>query len=614
MDARQDPPLTAEVVASGALRLQQPTAEGDLIYWLEGRPQEKGRVALMCADVEGGIRELVEAPTSVRSRLHAYGGGAYAVQGARYVYISAGDQALHLGELEGGDRTVVTFDDHALGDLAWHPDGQSVFCVRERISDPDNRRGQECLVRIQLADGSHERVAAGHEFYGYPTVSACGRRLAYLTWDSPDMPWDRTRLWCLDLSSGQLVEVALGKNISAFQPTWLADGSLVFAADLDGFWHLQRWDGESVHQLTLGRREHAFPQWVAGMRYFSEVEPGVLLSAATQDGRWIVYRVEVETGDTTPLELPVTHIEHLAGACSGDTALLAGAPDTPITVWRLSQGTIGSVRPAHQVVERLDLAASLSRPETFSFTTGPSETAHAHYYPPVDSDGPAPLIVRCHGGPTSAAGTALELKTQFWTLRGFGVVEVNYRGSSGYGRGYRERLYGRWGIADVEDAAAAARALIERGAADPKAVFISGSSAGGYTVLRALMYGAVFRGGACYYGVADLEALARDTVRFEARYGDRLIAPYPAEAEKHRDLSPINHAEDLRRPVIFFQGSADEVVPPDQTRRMAAALRERGIAVEVHEFPEEGHGFRGAGTIRACLESELAFYRALTAG
>jgi dipeptidyl aminopeptidase/acylaminoacyl peptidase len=624
-----DSPISAARVAAGGRRLQQPQVHDGSIYWAEGRPEEKGRITVVSVAADGGRRVWVPAPHSVRSRINGYGGGAFAVDhgGSRVYFVDAATQALFVSETD-SVRRVGGLEGHAYGDLLLDLPRDRLLCVRERMHGVIGDGPVEALVGLSLIDGAETVIASGHDFYGYPALSPDGTQIAFLTWDQPDMPWDATSLWRSDLDPGgglrEASIVAGGDDVSIVGPCFDADGCLLYASDVDTGADERRWqlfrnqsDGTD-RQLTTDQREHAAPQWVPGMRLLagpaSSGDSSDLLIASTADGTWRVDHLI--DGVMTPVPLTgITHVEHLTGD-GGTSALVGGGPSLPSSLFRLdASGTLETLARSSD----LELVPSLiSQPRAIAFPSG-GETAHGFLYQPINPGDSAPasarppLIVKCHGGPTAATQTTLELKVQYWTSRGFALLDLNYRGSTGYGRAYRERLYGSWGVVEVEDAAAGVRHLAEQDLIDPEACFISGSSAGGYTVLRALMYTDAFRAGACYYGVSDLEAICDDTTRFEARYGDRLIAPYPDAIERYRELSPIHHVEDLRRPVIFFQGGEDEIVPPDQTRRMAAALAERDITHEEHHYPSEGHGFRNAETIVDCLTKELAFYQQLLA-
>lgn len=609
-------PLAAERVGGGTLRLEQPLFADGAVYWVEGRPGEGGRCALLRAVPGAEPEELVPAPFSVKNRALETGGGACAVQGERLWFTNDADRCIYQRDGAGAIRRLTPEAADRYADLQYDARRERLIVVREDHAAP----GEPALSLASIAAGTGARLTLheGYDFYSSPRLSPDGRQLAWLAWRHPDMPWDATELWLADFGSDGGLQnprrVAGGPGESVLQPEFSPDGVLHFVSDrAGGWWNIHRLEAGRVRPVTRERAEFAMPRWAFGMRHYGFLADGSLLAAFTRDGLWQLARV-ARDGRLQRIELPFTSIEHLHVG-PGGAALLGGAADRPLTVARLDAG--GRFAPLRQAAA-LDLPPrALSRPEPLSFPTAGGETAHALYYPPASADyrGPAggrpPLLVKCHGGPTGATSSTLDLKIQFWTSRGFAVLDVNYRGSTGYGRAYREKLYGQWGIADVEDCLAGARHLAERGLADPARLLISGSSAGGFTVLAALTFHELFAAGASYYGIGDLEACMRDTHKFESRYGDRLIGPLPEARATYRARSPLLHAERLRRPVIFFQGTEDRVVPPAQSETMHAALRDNGVTTALLLFEGEAHGFRSAASIARALNAELAFYGAV---
>jgi dipeptidyl aminopeptidase/acylaminoacyl peptidase len=411
--------------------------------------------------------------------------------------------------------------------------------------------------------------------------------------------------------------VAGGERESIFQPAWSPAGELHFVSDRSGFWNLYRQPKDTAPAQSLCPRAAEFgaPQWGFGMTTYGFAEDGRIICAFTENGTWRMAALDSKTGELRPYDLPYTTISmSCAVRVDGRRAVfVAGSPTETDCVVELDleRGKTQILR--RSAATRID-PGYVSIPEAIEFPTVAGQTAHAFYYPPANRDFEAPLgtrpplLVLCHGGPTSAVWSTLDLKLQFWTSRGFAIAEVNYGGSTGYGRAYRERLEGQWGVVDVDDCEAAAQALVARGAADPAKLAIAGGSSGGYTVLCALAFRDVFRAGASHYGVSDLETLARDTHKFESRYLDRLVGPYPAARELYIERSPVHHADRIRRPVIFFQGLEDPIVPPNQAERMVAALKERGVPTAYLSFPGEQHGLRRAESITRMLDAELAFY------
>lgn len=609
-------PISAATVAGGTLRLQQPSVVDDCIYWVEGRPAEKGRNVLMC-DTGQGPRELTPAPFNVRTRALEYGGGAYAVSGDTVYFVHADDQCIYCLPGGGAPTRVTEPGDVRFADLLPDPARGRLLAVRENhAAQPEPVLD---LVAIALDSGRITSLVEGSDFFSSPRLSPDGERLAWLTWEHPDMPWDATALWCATLDArGQVMapeSIAGGSRESILQPEWGPDGNLYFASDRTGWWNLYRWQDGDVLPVTAETAEYAHPRWAFGMRSYGVLDDGRLIAARTRDGLWETLEIDPGSGRARILDTGCTSIEHLQAAGSS-AVLLGGAAAMPLSVVQYTPAG-DHCRRIRAAISEPPPAEVLSRPKPVSFPTADGDTAHGLYYPPhnngyVGPEGSAPpLLVKCHGGPTGATGSALDLKLQFWTSRGFAVLDVNYRGSTGYGRDYREKLYRRWGLADVADCVAGARYLAERGLADRHRLVISGNSAGGFTVLCALTFHDCFAAGASYYGLGDLSAASADMHKFEARYGDRLVAPWPEAKAEYDARSPLFNIERLDRPVIFFQGLEDPVVLPEQAETMVDALRDKGVPVAYLRFEGEGHGFRQQSTIERTLNAELGFYAAM---
>ncbi|MGH8162555.1 MAG: prolyl oligopeptidase family serine peptidase [Gammaproteobacteria bacterium] len=601
-------PLGAEAVAAGARRLAEPQVGSGAFYWLESLPAEGGRTTLMSAAAGCAPHSLLADPWNVASRVNEYGGGAYTLAPGGPWFVNGEDQAL-CRIRNGAVERLFRAEGLALGDLAWDRTRDRVLAAAE-----DRGAGTQSLVAID-AGGRLATLAAGADFYAAPRVSPDGARLAWLEWDAPDMPWDATRLMLASVSeAGELRDARLnggGAGESLAQPEWSPDGNLYVVSDRDGgYWNLYRARAHGLVPVRRARAECARPAFAFAQRLYAFTPTGGLVLAEAADGLWRCLEGRREGGEMALVLAGQTEVAGLHAGPAG-TAILAGGAATPLTLFVRLRG-----EPDFRVLATsLDLALApgfISRPEPVGFATGQDGKAHGLYYAPAHpgerTAGPAPLRVRCHGGPTSTASSALDPKTLYWTSRGFAVLELNYRGSTGYGRGYREALYGQWGVADATDACAAARELVARGLADPERMAIAGGSAGGLTVLNALAGETPYAAGASHYGVADLTALTRTTHRFEARYGEQLVGPWPAARATYEARSPFNRVGEIARPVIFFQGLDDPVVPPAQSREMARALAARGIAVALETFPGERHGFRRAETISRVLEAELAFY------
>ena len=647
-------PLTAEMVARQGLRLGAVAVDGDDIFWIEGRPAEGGRNVLVRRAPDGTIADITPAGFNVRTRVHEYGGGACLVSGGEVFFSNFADQRLYrMRARPGAAPTAVTPDGpwcyaDAILDLA----RRRLVCVREDHSVGTDRHhaapaGHEpvnTLVAIPLDAGEHagDVIASGCDFYSTPRLSPDGARLSWLQWRHPQMPWDGTELWvagvAADGSLAHPARAAGGDSESIYQPGWSPGGVLYYVSDRDGWWQIYRGDrpGRPVVANPPEQSEFGRPQWVFGSATWTFVGPARMVAAYTQRGRWHLAAVDVETGAWERVAIDLEPREWLVGAgaavrTDGEATAVSppaasAAAHVPAVVMVAASPTVADtvvrVHVETGAVERLRASSSLvldpgdvSVPEAIEYPAGNGGTAHAFYYRPANARHTAapgarpPLIAISHGGPTTAATGTLDLRVQFWTTRGFAVVDVNYGGSSGYGRAYRQRLEGRWGIVDVGDVVDAARHLVAAGAADPARLIVRGGSAGGYTTLAALTFHAgVFTAGASYYGVSDLEALARDTHKFESRYLDRLVGPYPARAEVYRERSPIHFADRLGCPLILFQGLEDKVVPPNQSAMMADAVRAKGLPVAYLAFDGEQHGFRRAETIARCLEAELDFY------
>ncbi|MGZ4716128.1 MAG: dipeptidyl-peptidase 5 [Acidimicrobiales bacterium] len=649
-------PITAELVVAGAVGLGDCRIGDDDVWWAESRPEQAGRIAVVRHRPGGGTVEAFGEEFSARSRVHEYGGGAWWLHDDTLFFTNATDQRLYRvdPDTEPGsfaspialtpDPAVLMADRYADGVLT--VDGRWVICVRERHDGPVVSNE---LVAIEAqAGGEPLIVVSGPDFVAAPRVSPDGLRLCWLQWNDPDMPWDGTELWMADLTSNHTCEVAAARRIagsrteSITQPEWHADGSLWFVSDRTDWWNLYRIGADSLPRgagastgpqtgdpeptpIGVIRGDIGVPAWVFAQSRYAFLPDGRVAVAYTADGVDHLAVISTPVRPDTPdhpgehlvvdLPTPFTTLSSLRTYGHG-LAMIAGAPtaEPVVAVADLpphGDATVGVLWAPRDL--GLD-PAWFSVPVPLDVPTTDGAVTHALYYPPTHpaahgpSDELPPLVVMIHGGPTSAARPQLSLALQFWTSRGFAVADVNYRGSSGYGRAYRGLLTGQWGIADVEDCVAVAEHLVAEGSVDPDRLAIRGGSAGGFTALCALTFHDRFGAGASLYGVADLEALARDTHKFEARYLDSLVGPYPAERERYLERSPIHHVDRLDRPVIVLQGLEDEVVPPAQSEMIVDALRAKGVPVAYLAFEGEQHGFRQAPNIRRALEAELYFY------
>ncbi len=613
-------PITPEMVTEAGIRLGEIKTDGPDIYWLEGRPAEGGRNVIVRLGGPNGAPGPVDVSPegyNVRNRVHEYGGAAYEVKDGVVYFSNFADQRIYRQTL-GEQPSPVTSDPEIpagdrFADGRFTPDGRFLVCVRER--HVEGREAANEVVAVQVHGGEQTLLAGGHDFYSFPRLSPEGTRLAYTAWDHPNMPWDEAELWVAALSprgaSSGAVQVAGGSGESIFQPEWSPDGKLHFVSDRTGWWNLYALEGGVVEPVFPVNAESGEPQWVFGQSTYTFLPDGsIALVVGGEAGRRLMI---IDRGRRArELELPYTSIGGIV-AMGNDLLITAAGPAEPTAIVRVdtASGAVKVIRKSSEVEVDANLIA---RPRSITFTTGDGEEAHAYYYPPTNPGfhAPAPekppLIVLSHGGPTSAASSSFSLGIQFWTSRGFAVADVNYRGSTGYGRAYRDALKERWGVVDTEDCINAARHLVDEGLADGRRAIIKGGSAGGYTTLCALVFHDYFAAGASYYGVADAETLATDTHKFESRYLDGLIGPYPEARDLYRQRSPIDYVNQLSCPVIIFQGLEDEIVPPSQADAMVAALQANGVPHAYLPFPGEQHGFRIAANIRRTQEAELYFY------
>lgn len=611
-------PITAELIVGGSVGLSQPTLDGDEIYWIEMRPSEGGRNVIVRRLASGETVDVTPPPFNARTRVHEYGGGDYLVSNRTVYFSNFSDQRLYVQTGNEPPFPITPAGDMRYASPVLDATRKRLICVREDHTDP-KREAINTIVAVNLdgSNGSGDILVSGKDFFGTAKVSLDGKRLAWITWNHPNMPWDGSELWTGEFSAdGSLANskcVTGGPRESIFQPEWSSEGALYFVSDRNGWWNLYRLTAAGlIEPMVEMQAEFGTPQWIFGLSNYAFANPGTIVCTYTQDGFSKIGTIDVATRQLQPVSSPYTDITFLRAA-DGRIVFRGGSPSEPPSIVSLSltDGESEVLRRSNNLeIDR----GYFSVPRAVEFPTENSLTAHAFFYPPrnLDYRGPdgelPPLLVKSHGGPTAAAGSALSLNTQYWTSRGIAVLDVNYGGSTGYGREYRERLNDNWGIVDVDDCANGARFLVERGEVDGNRLMITGGSAGGYTTLCALTFRDVFKAGASHYGVSDAEALAKETHKFESRYLDGLFGPYPEQREIYRARSPINFTGELSCPVIFFQGLEDKVVPPNQAEVMVEALREKGIPVAYVAFEGEQHGFRQAKNIKRALEGELYFY------
>lgn len=611
--------LTAEKVAGAVVAFQDLVLTDDAVYWSEMRPQEKGRNVIVKQIFGSSAQDILPQEFSARSRVHDYGGASFAVIDNVIYFTQDSDQRLYRF-VPGKTPIPLTPEGIRFAELKPSPYGLiGVGESHENAGEPEN-----FLACIDPHTGTVKRIATGHDFYASAAISTDGKKIAWICWDHPNMPWDDTQLWCGDLTAQGIENIhqidAQSTHQSFLQPQFSPAGDLWVLCDKNNWWNLYRIQGDQLIPMFEVNKDIGGPLWVFGQQQwtFYQDHPLVIFS---QNGRQHIFKIN--NGSAQALDLPYSSYSQLRVNARG-IAFLAGAPDKPSAVCWYFQEKLTVLRENRV----LDLASEeFSMPQHITFQSGTDRKAYGYYYPPKNtayqdwgentqdlggnpqdlSEKPL-LIVKSHGGPTGNCGCDFNAEIQYWTQRGYAYVDVNYAGSSGYGRAFRKSLNENWGIFDVEDCIAAADYLIAQGLADPKRLIITGGSAGGFTTLSALTFTDRFHAGACLYGVSDLAALAQETIKFESRYLDALIGPYPEMKSRYDARSPLFHIQHLSAPVIFFQGEQDKVVPVVQSQRCYEALKAKGIKTALWVFEGEGHGFRQAKTRQQVLMAQEAFY------
>ena len=612
-------PFTSDLIVSETIRLGQITLDGDDLYWVESRPTEGGRNVIVRLTPNGESTSLTPHTFNARTRVHEYGGGAFLVADGVIYFSNFSDQRLYRQRPGSPPDPLTPEQGYCFADGIMDRRRNRIMCLREDHTDPD-REPVNTIVGLPLGakaeDNAGQVLVSGHDFYSTPRLSLDGTHMAWLAWNHPNMPWDGTELWVGEINpDGAFIQthcVAGGPEESIFQPEWSPDGILHFVSDRTGWWNLYRLLDHRTEALCPMEAEFGEPQWILGVTTYGFESPTRLVCTYTQQGIWHLAVLDTGTGRLDTLDTPYTEI---GGPTlrNGRVICTASSPSEPLSIIQLDLETqkVESLRGS--VNFKID-PQYLSLPQAIEFPTEGERTAHAFFYKPRNADFQAPaterppLMVKSHGGPTGSTSTAFNLMIQYWTSRGFAVLDVNYGGSTGYGRAYRERLNDQWGIVDVDDCVNAVRYVIDRGEVDEKRVTITGGSAGGYTTLAALTFRDCFTAGSSYYGVSDLEALVRDTHKFESRYLDRLVGPYPERQDLYHERSPIYFTDRLSCPLILFQGLEDKVVPPNQAEKMFEAVRAKGLPVAYVPFEGEQHGFRRAENIKRVLDNELYFY------
>ncbi len=610
-------PISSSLIVRGVVELGGLVLDGRDVYWVESRPGEGGRNAIVRHAPDRSIEDVTPRSYNARTRVHEYGGGDFTVHAGTVYFSNFADGRIYRQRPGQGPQALTARNSRRYADMLVDASRDRIVAVREDHTAAEHEPVNE-LVGIGLENGEERVLASGNDFCSSPRLSPDGRRLAWLAWNHPNMPWDGTELWACDLDGDGIPQraqrVAGGLEESVFQPEWSPEGTLHFVSDRTGWWNLYRLREGRVEPLCEMEAEFGLPQWVFGMSTYAFASSACIVCAYKERGSSRLALLDTGTGKLESIETRYSDIAFVrTGEDTGRVVFRGASPTEPASIVSLDPTT-----GEHKVLRRsgedeID-PGYLSIPEPVEFPTEGGLTAHAFFYPPQNRnfDPPEgelpPLLVMGHGGPTAATSSALDLGIQYWTSRGIAVLDVNYGGSTGYGREYRRRLDGWWGIVDVDDCANAARHMAERGLADGGRLMITGGSAGGYTTLCALAFRDEFAAGASHFGVSDVEALAQETHKFESRYLERLIGPYPERADLYRQRSPIQSTDRLSCPVIFFQGLEDEVVPKDQAETMFEALKEKGLPVAYVPFEGEQHGFRRAENIRRALDGELYFY------
>ena len=614
-----DSPISSDLAASSAKSLGQLTVAGNDVYWLEGRPSEGGRYVIVRRSPDGTIADVTPEGLNARTRAHEYGGGSFFVSGTTVYFSNYADQRLYRQD-SGDDPIEITPEPEVESGLRFAdgvalPGGRTAVAVQERhFAD---REAANEIVRLSLDGSSAPQVlVSGNDFYAFPRVSPDGSKLAWTTWSHPNMPWDGCELWVADLDANGLSnqrKVAGGDSESIFQPEWSPNGDLYFISDRSNWWNLYRLDGNEIVPVAPMEAEVGVPQWVFGFSRYDFLADGSIACLYARDGNDHLGLIKPGSDEVEPIETGMTTLDYVHVSDDGRIWVIAGSPT--------EFSTIVAVDPKSGEVEHVyhssDLSIDqgyISVAEPIEFPTEHGLTAHALFYAPKNKDfaGPLgerpPLLVFSHGGPTSATDSQLRLGIQFWTSRGLAVVDVNYGGSTGYGREYRERLNGNWGVVDVDDCVNAAKYLAKRGDVDGERLAIRGGSAGGFTTLNSVTFRDVFSAGASYYGLADLPAFVSETHKFESRYLDGLVGPFPEARDVYEERSAAYHTDLLSCPLVLFQGLEDKVVPPHQAELMVEALQRKGLPYAYVAYEGEQHGFRKAENIKHSMEAELYFY------
>ena len=603
--------ITTDLMTAGTVGLTESRLHKGVVYWLELRPKEQGRTAIVCMDESDTRSELTTSAVSCRSSVHEYGGACYLPTDSGLFFVNQKDQQIYRIDQTGEVVKLTDAPDTRFADFCFN--GTTLVAVAEQHSKaPDSP--ENYLAAIDIDNGDVRALHQGQDFYSSATFSADGKRLSWITWMHPQMPWDGTNLWTAELATdGTLTNatvVAGGVDESIVQPEWSPDGQLYFVSDKSNWWNLYKLNGNDVEPVCPRQAEFGLPQWQFGMIRYGFIDRNTILTSFSENGTEKLASIDTRSGALAEIDREhsgYSSIRTEAGKYCYIAQSTTGFP--AVYVGDLSDEKIVCIS-SEPSVDRKNYSVA----QPISFPTSDNKTAYGYFYLPLHADYEGskeelpPLLVMIHGGPTSATSDSLSLKIQYWTNRGFAVLDVNYRGSTGFGREYRDALKTQWGIADVHDCDFGVRHLVETGQVDGNRVAIRGGSAGGFTVLAALAQTDSFKAGVSLYGVSDLTALASDTHKFESRYLDSLIGPYPERKDLYLERSPIHSADSITSPVLFLQGLDDKVVPPSQAEMMIESLVKNKVPVAYLPFEGEAHGFRKAETIALAFCTELKFY------
>ena len=608
-------PINADLITANTIGFVEACIDDEDIYWIESRPLEGGRYVIMRRAADGKIHECTPPDFYARTTVHEYGGSGFTVANGVIYFCNFKDQHLYRQPLDAVPQVLTPGDGYRYADLVVDEKRDRIICIRE--DHTGTGEAVNTIVGVNLNGGEHGQILVeGNNFYCSARLSPDGNKIAWLTWNHPNMPWDGCELWVADVNQDGSLQnadlVAGSATESIFQPEWSPDGVLHFVAEYSGWWNLYRWKDGKAEALCPMEAEFGQPQWFFGMFTYDFVSPTKILCCYSQNGTWHLAWLNTNKKKLTSIQTPYTDLYSIRAA-NGFAIFFVGPPFQTFALIRMDTETakMESIKQAFEVTVDIEY---LSTAQPISFPTTNGNTAYGIYYAPKNKNHAAPenerppLMVISHGGPTAATGTTLRYGIQYWTSRGFAMLDVNYGGSTGYGREYRQRLNGNWGIVDLDDCCNGALYLVREGLADPNRLAIRGGSAGGYTTLACLAFRDVFKAGASHFGISDLEAWIRDTHKFESRYLDSLIGAYPERKDLYYERSPINYVQNFNCPLILFQGDEDKIVPPNQSQLMFDAVRAKEIPTAYVLFEGEQHGFRKAESIKRALEGELYFY------